>query len=146
MGWEEREREIKMVNDRRNPGAISMSQIEEQVRKRKTLPERFLGMTTSFKKPQSSQEWGTLLSEGLPLMAKASTKANILPVRSGQEVPSRVWIWELIRSGIVRKAGMGAWIQAHPCRWTSRDRNQGGRPRDLGKPGTGRQGGWSQEL
>lgn len=74
MGWEEREREIKMVNDRRNPGAISMSQIEEQVRKRKTLLERFLGMTTSFKKPQSSQEWGTLLSEGLPLMAKASTK------------------------------------------------------------------------
>lgn len=142
----ERERESKMVNDRRNLGAVSMSQIEEQIRKRKTLPERFLDMTTSLKKTAKFSRVGNAPFRGSPADGQSKDKANILPAGSGQEAPSKVWIWELIKSGIMCKAGMGAQTQAHPCRWASRNRNQGGRPRDLGKLGMGRQGGWSQEL
>lgn len=49
MRGRERKREIKMVNDRRNLGAMSKSQMEEQVRKQKTPRERFLDIVTSLK-------------------------------------------------------------------------------------------------
>lgn len=56
-----------------------MPQMEEQVRKRKTPPEMFLDIIKSFKKKKEGKKENylrvrTLLSKGLPLMAKASTK------------------------------------------------------------------------
>lgn len=87
-----------------------MPQMEEEVRKRKTPPERFFDTIIRLKKKKKR----TLLKSedtpfrGSPADGRSKYKANILPVGPGQEAPSKVWIWELIRSGTAHKAGMGA--------------------------------------
>lgn len=136
-----RERESKMVNDRRNLGAVSVSQIEEQVRKRKTLPERFLDMTTSLKNPQSSQEWGTLLSEGLPLMAKASTKQTSRQLVLDRKPHPRSGTGSLSEAALCARQGWEPGPRPIRASGHRETETKEGRPRDLGKPGMGRQGG-----
>ena len=90
--------------------------MEEQVRKRKTPPERFFDTIISLKKKKKKRKHTHrkfLKSEDAPFRGsladgKSKYKANILPVGPGQEALSKVWIWEFIRSGTAHAAGMGA--------------------------------------
>lgn len=60
------------------------------------------------KNPAKFSRVGNAPSEGLPLMAKASTKQISCQLILDRKPPSKVWVWELIRSSIVCKAGMEA--------------------------------------
>lgn len=100
-------------------------------------PRGFLDIQTNLKKNENFSRVGALFSEGLLLMAKASTKQTSCQLVLDRRPHPRFGSGNLSEAALCARQGWEPRPQAHPCRPTSRDRNQGGRPRDQGNPGGG---------
>ena len=104
--------------------------MEEQVRKRKTPPERFFDTIISLKKKEKKRKENihtenfsrvrTLLSEGLSLMAKASTKQTSCQLGLDRRLHPRFGSGSLSEAALRTRQGWEPGPQAHPCRRTLR--------------------------